>query len=233
MEVTQQIFGNNIWFALSYFFAGITIVSFIYAVLHMAKHDHQEHDDMRQYRHIVDKAHKQARSLLYATSLASEEILQEVHTTSENIDENLDKIMQSMVQKHINYLSNETDTFNKSYAEKLKTVQDQLNKTTEQLLKNSEERVNASLTQFIQPIQKQVSDAQNKIDTHTKELLEQTEKELADYKATRIAAIEKQVKDLVNKTYRDVLHQSIPESFHEDLILKSLEQAKTENLFDL
>ena len=43
-----------------------------------------------------------------------------------------------------------------------------------------------------------------------------------------MAKIENEVQDLVKKTYQEVLRKSIPDSLQEELVLESLEKAKTE-----
>ncbi len=67
----------------------------------------------------------------------------------------------------------------------------------------------------------------------TAELLEVAESEIAEYKKAQLEKVEEQVSKQVEKVFRDVLRLSIPPSVHQELIIKSLEDAKREGLLKL
>jgi hypothetical protein len=205
------------------------IALFMYSIL-KREHDIQtkEEDTFNRYHKIINNAHNEARAIIDTTSVASTGILAGSRATSEHMSEDLDKVLQSVAAKHIEYLKKSSDDFNKSYDDKLIKLQEQLAAHTEQSIKDSEKRLNESLEKYMQPIVDSTNNSHTIIEKRTQELINQVEKELADYKQARTTKIEAEVKDLVTKTFKDVLRKAIPESLQEELILESLEKAKTE-----
>jgi hypothetical protein len=205
------------------------IALFMYSIL-KREHDIQskEEDTFNRYHKIINNAHNEARAIIDTTAVASTGILADSHATSEHLSEDLDKVLQSIATQHIEYLKKSSEEFNKSYDDKLIKLQEQLAGHTEQSIRDSEKRLNESLEKYMQPVMESAANSHTVIEQRTQELINQVEKELADYKQARMTKIESEVKDLVHKTYKEVLRKSIPDSLQEELILESLEKAKTE-----
>jgi protein-tyrosine-phosphatase len=205
------------------------IALFMYSIL---KREHEiqdgQADTFRRYHKIINNAHSEARAIIDTTSIASTNILADSHATSEHVAENLDHVLQQIAQAHIEELKRTSDAFTKSYDAKLMSLQEELKNHTEQSIKDSETRLNQSLEKYLEPLATSATNSHKAIDDHTQELIRQVEKELSDYKAAQMAKVEAEVSDLVKKTYREVLRKSIPESLQEELVLESLEKAKTE-----
>lgn len=190
--------------------------------------ENKEDDVNRRYHKIINNAHNEARAILDTTSLTSAGILADSKATSEHMEENLDKVLQKIAAEHINALKQSTDQFTKSYDDKLAALQEQLTSHTAQSIRESEERINQTLENYMKPIADSASNSRSTIDQRTQEMLSQVEKEIEEYKAARIQKIENEVQDLVRRTFHDVIHESIPESVQEELVIKSLEKAKLE-----
>lgn len=212
----------------------IAIAAFIHKVL-KGERDFQEkeHETFGQYKKVLDKAHAQARALLYTTSLASSEILTETKQTNEHVAEDLDKILQEMAEKRIHNMKEVTEQFQKAYEQHLKNIQDKFQDQETNTLQATQDTVDKSLQAFSQSLSAKTVGMQELIDKKTNEMLEQAELEIADYKSNRLRKIDVEINQLVQKTFQEVLRKSIPESIHEELIMEALEKAKKESVLSV
>ena len=71
------------------------------------------------------------------------------------------------------------------------------------------------------------------VDKKIAELLTIAENEITEYKTRRMEKIDDEVKELLEKVYRNVLKNSMPENLQHELIIKSLEEAKKDEMFKL
>lgn len=209
----------------------VAIAAFIHKVLKGEREfQEKEEETFSKYQKILDKAHNQARALLYTTSIASSEMLTDSKQTNETITEDLDKILQSMAQKHIHSMKESTDEFQHAYEKYLAELQNKFQEQEQDTLTRTQDTVNKSLDAFSQSLSAKTVGMQELIDKKTNEMLEQAELEIADYKANRLRKIDTEISQLVQKTFQEVLRKSIPESIHEELIMEALEKAKKESV---
>jgi hypothetical protein len=193
----------------------------------------KEEETFTKYRKVLDKAHAQARALLYTTSLASSELMTETKQTNETVTEDLDKVLQTIAQKHIHYMNEATQNFQNAYAQYLAELQTKFQEQQQNTLHLTQDTVSKSLQEFSQSLSAKTVGIQESIDKKTTEQLEQVEKDISDYKTMRLKKIDEEVSRLVQKSFQEVLRRSISEPLHEELILEALEKAKKEEVLTL
>ena len=200
------------------------VVIFIHNVLKTEREfQHKEEETFTKYRKILNKAHNQARAILYTTSLASTDILSDSKQTNQNLTEDLDKVLQTIAQQHIHYMNDATQNFQKAYIAYLDELQAKFKEQQQATLTSTQDTVTKSLESFSQSLSAKTVGTQEIIEKRTTEMLEQVESELTDYKASKMRKIDAEVSRLVQKTFQEVLRRSIPESLHEELIVEALE----------
>lgn len=209
----------------------VAVAAFIHKVLKGEREfQAKEAETFTGYKKILDKAHDQARAMMYTTSIASSEILADSKQTNEKITEDLDKVLQAMAEKNIHAMKIATEDFQKSYTKYMEDFQTKFQQQEDETLTRTQDTVTKSLEAFSQSLSAKSVGMQELIDKKTNEMLEQAELEIADYKANRLRKIDTEISQLVQKTFQEVLRKSIPESIHEELILEALEKAKKENV---
>jgi hypothetical protein len=185
------------------------------------------------YKKLIKTAHHHAKTLLQDTTAAAGEIISGTRQTNEHLEEQLDKVLQNIAANDIHKLKTTTAQFDAGYQESLQTIQEQMRQATLELIQNTKKEYDQKLEEFTNNLLKTGLEKQTQVDKKAEELLTAAESEIAEYKKEKMEETDQQVSELVQKVYRDVLRISIPENVHQDLIIKSLDEAKKDNLFKL
>lgn len=186
-----------------------------------------------EYKSIMHQAHKEAKNLLYDTTVAAGEILSGTRKTNEHIEAQLDKVLQNIAAQDIHTLKETTKNFDTEYQESLQRMQTEMQKTSGEMLEDIKKQYNEKLDSFLHELLKNGSSTQSVVDSKTAELLSKAEAEIAEYKKNKLAGVDEEVGKLVQTVYSDVLRISIPDNVHQELIVKSLEEAKKDGMFKL
>ena len=115
----------------------------------------------------------------------------------------------------------------------MENLNQQLQITTLEAIQTTQKGYTDELTKFSKELLKNGLSTQTIVDKKTAELLSQSEQEISDYKMRRMEKIDQEVKELIDKVYRKVLKTSIPQNLQQELIIKSLEEAKKDEMFKL
>ncbi|HSW47688.1 MAG TPA: hypothetical protein VLG67_01275 [Candidatus Saccharimonadales bacterium] len=201
--------------------------------VHQHATDDQIKIDDKAYRNIIKTAQKHAKNILNHTTAAATEILANSKQTNENLEGELDKILQQIAARDIHELKNATGTHEAEYQKHLQSTQQDLLKATKDTIEATKKTYQEKLDQFTSELIKSGLSTQDLVDKKTKELLTVADQEIADYKKAQLGKVDDQIKKLLEKVYRDVLRIGIPENVHQDLIIKSLDEAKKDGLFKL
>lgn len=182
------------------------------------------------------KEKKQNKKIIQNTNeigLIEGSLLQNVKETSTQMESDVDKILHKIAAIDIKSMKESTNSFESSYAKELEDLNQQLHKLTSDAVQNTQKTYTDKLNSFIDELVKGGLSTQTMVDKKTAELLAISDQEISEYKKRRMEKIDQEVKELLDKVYRDVLKSSIPESLQNELILKSLEDAKRDGLFKL
>jgi len=194
----------------------------------------EEEPDLKTgYKKIINTANRHAKTILKQTTIEAANILTGTRQTNEKIEENLDTVLQSIAQKDIQSIKETTGNFDKEYEERLKYIQEQMDQVLQEVIVNTQKAYNERLDKFTSDLLKDGVATQVTVDKKTAELLSAAETEISEYKKSQFEKIETDAKNLLEKVYRDVLRVSIPDTIHQGLIVKSLEEAKKDGLFKL
>jgi membrane-associated HD superfamily phosphohydrolase len=186
--------------------------------------------DMR-YERIVRQAQEHAKTLARETAAAASEILSGTKKTNEHLEENLDRVLSQIAAANIHSMKEATQNFDKDYRQILQSIEGEIRQTTSRMVEEAKKQYEAQLDTFLKELLKNATATQAQVDKKTAELLSIAEADIAEYKKQKMARADEEVRNLVQKAYRDVLRTSIPENLHEELIMKSLEEAKKDGLF--
>lgn len=221
-----------LFFAFILILGGLAI--FTYSILKREKEFQQkENKTFQDYEQVLHNAQGEAKKLLDTTVESSAKILEDTQATNEHVEETLDTILQSMAQKHIRQLNEQAERLQKAYDENIKRIDAEFQQNTNQMVVMTQKGLHDSLDNFTKSLVGKTAESEALIDRRTQELLQQIEAEAVSYKKIRMKKIEGQIKELIQKTYTDVLHRSIPDSLHEEIIVESLERAKKDGMFNL
>lgn len=207
---------------------------FLYSIL-KKESDFQEHEKetFTNYKRVIKNAHKHARSLLYQASRTAETIINSSHGTNADLEADIDKILQAIAQKHITSINNLSNNYEKEYQQKLTQIEEQLAQNSTSSIQEAQTISKKILEEYATGLLKQSAESEEIVHAKTQEFLAQAEREIQEYKKSKIEEVNTKADKVIQKVYRDVLHASFSPEFQSELIIKSLEKAKREGMFDL
>lgn len=183
------------------------------------------------YKDIMETAQNQAKTLLQQTANAAAQIITGTKKTNEHIEEEMDHILSQIAASDIRSLKETTENFDKDYKKVLLHLESELQKLSLEIVEQTKKQYSEMLDEFIKTLTKTGTTTQNIVDKKTAELISLAEADIAEYKKQQFANIDEKIRKLIQRVYRDVLRVSIPENLQQDLIIKSLEEAKKDELF--
>ena len=141
----------------------------------------------------------------------AKDLLRQVKEAALQMQTNMNQILHAIAAKDIQSMKTATLDFETSYEKTLSNLNQELNKTAVEAIQNTQKTYADKLT-----------GAQNMLD-----------QEISEYKKERMEKIDQEVKEIIDKVYKSVLKTSIPENLQHELIIKSLEEAKKDGIFNL
>ena len=232
MEFDAQTFAISNLLTLAIFLGGGA--GYLLSVL-LKKQAHKAPDGIsfNQQQEMITHAQEEANRILEESATTSANIIQTTQQTNEHITENLDRILQSIAQQHIEVLKSDSEKFKSEFEKQLKTVNEQFGQNAISLTQTTETAIAQNMQKFTESLVTKATQSEEMIDKKTQELLAQVELDLGEYKKARMEKLDQKIEQLVEKTYQQVLRRSIPDALHKELILESLEKAKTEGVLNL
>lgn len=185
------------------------------------------------YQKALEETHNQAKILLNEASESALAMIAGSKKTNEHAEENLDRILSQIAASDIRSLKETTENFEKEYKEVLKNLELEMQKVSAQIVETAKTQYEQNLNEFLKTLLKNGTATQEAVDKKTAELISIAEADIAEYKKQKMTTVDEEIRKIVQRVYKDVLRESIPENLHKDLIMKSLEEAKRDELFNL
>ena len=196
-----------------------------------AKNKERTFPDDFSYKQFLNEAHNHAKKVIDETTETATNLILGSKQTNENIEANLDHILQQIAASDIRALKDASLKFDNDYKKVLTNLESEMQKMSVEIVEQTKNQYNEKLDEFMKTLTKNATDTQGIVDKKTAELINLAEVEISEYKKQKIANADEDIRKLIQKVYRDVLRVSIPENLHQDLIIKSLEDAKRDELF--
>jgi F0F1-type ATP synthase membrane subunit b/b' len=205
-------------------------------------------------RKILDDASSEADKILGDATTEADKIITSVQYISQSTKETADQVLHKMVvdmqnisdatkanvkealEKMAADLQKQaTDTggeFMNHHATLLKQLNDQSLHDFKIVTKGTQEDLQKSLNEFQNTVQQLQNDLQKQLKDFQETLLPTMEKEIEEYKQARMKQAEQTVSTVVKKVSQEVLNKSLSLDDHQDLVMKSLERATKEGIFE-
>lgn len=200
---------------------------------HQLEKERVKEEESENYEKLLRVGRRHAKSLLYETAREAGRILKGTRQTNEHVEEHLDKVLHNIAANDIHTLKTATSSFDQDFQKNLAAIQTQMQETMHAMMEETKKRYDQKLEEFMQELMKKGAASQSETDKKTAEMLAKAEAEIAEYKKAKLSQADEEVTKLVQKVYKDILRISMPENVHEELIVKSLEQAKKDGILKL
>ena len=218
----------------------LMFVFFCYYILRLhakeKKLEKKEAEIDKNYHHIVDNALAKERQILDDATTEANQIVAGAHYINKASRDSVDAMLQKMVVE-----------VQRNAAETQKFIDQQLKQMSFDIQKEALATSRSSLTSYTTTLQhlsttsltnfqtitrSLETDLQKQLVDFHKTLLPTLEKELEIYKQARLQQTEQMATRIIQKVSQQVLNKSISLDDHHALLLKSLDKAKKEGLFD-
>lgn len=176
--------------------------------------DSRENKSDTDYHQVVDSALAKERKILDDATNEADKIISEAKYVNRSASEEVGKAMQVMVTQ----------------------IQAQANESAKNFMADYEAALKQVSSHSLNEFQKTVSDLENDLRNQVKhfhdDLLPGLQKELDEYKKMRMEQSDKAVRQVVQISAQEILNKAITLDDHQELVIKSLERAKKEGVFD-
>lgn len=129
------------------------------------------------------------------------------------------------------YIKDATNKYLKSYAEFLQDSEKKLLEGFAHIAEGVNATVDKDIVEVRQSLSDQLSKMQKDIDAEVNKTYSSLEMDLTSYKKMRLKQIDTAIFDVIEEVARKVLAKEISAEEHEKLVMKALEEAKSQNVF--
>lgn len=187
-------------------------------------------------RQILEGAMNQANQILEITTQQANQIISGAQYTSQNSKAILDQAINNMVAQLEN-ISNTTklnidQSMQKIIADTHKETIDTSHNFLNSYSESLKEVTKTSLMDLEIVVKNLEVDLQKQITDFNQSLLPKLEKEVENYKELRMKQAENTINRIIQRASQEIFGKMISFNDHQDIMIKSLEKAKKEGIFD-
>ncbi|MFH0898106.1 MAG: hypothetical protein V1855_00845 [bacterium] len=191
---------------------------------------------MAKEKQILDSAMTQANQILETTTQQASQIIAGAQYTSQNSKTILDQAIKNMVLELQNISSSTKLTTDQTLQKIIADTHKETLDTSHSFLNNYSytlKEVTKTSVNDLQIVVKNLEvDLQKQISEFNQTLLPKLEKDVDDYKQLRLKQAEQIINRIIQKASTEIFGKMISFSDHQDIMIKSLEKAKKEGIFD-
>lgn len=170
--------------------------------------------------------------LILEVQAKSLKILEDAHKKAKDILSDAQEFLRRDESKIALQVEKIGKTYVDVYESTLNNIKLEAIKTIHNIPKDINESFSKSLIDFQEDLKTELHNNQEKLTAATLENIKKSENEIEKHKAFRVRQIDESVVSLVSEIAKKVLARDITGLEHEKLVLKALEEAKKEGIFN-
>jgi F0F1-type ATP synthase membrane subunit b/b' len=191
---------------------------------------------------ILDDARQNAQQIIQQTNLKAEEIITKADAFSKEQSNTLYEQIQKYEDQQFNSYREFLEKLKADSINLLNSVSQDITQQTKGDISNLQTHLQQNIAQVDQSISDVITEGVNKISTSISvsqqqaiQVLEQqknkADQEIEIYKQEKIRQIDEKIFDVISRVTQDFVEKSLNPKEHEEVVYKSLEKAKKDNLF--
>jgi len=174
-----------------------------------------------QSQKLIQDAQASATQIVKDATIKAEAIIKGAQDISTNQQQVIAQALETQSQKYIAV-----------YQQSLKSIEGQILTAVKGAPEDIKKGIQAQIDLVGQELAKELAGTQNQFRVAMDTAYKNMQADLENYKKAKMAKVDESIMDAVEEIAKEVVARSIPVEDHEELILKSLEQAKKEGLFN-
>lgn len=207
---------------------GLLVISLLVAYLRALK---KVTEIKSKKRSIEDEAALEADKIITEARNQASQIIQESQTKASAIVKEAGVLNEQVKNQILTEISQVTNEYAKSYQEVLAKAKTDVIKIVSNISDDVKKEASLEIQTMRQALTQEVAAAQAATKKAIEDSLSKVEGEVESYKKARFERIDKAVLDIIRQVSQRVIGRSLSTEEKEDLIIKSLEEAKKENVF--
>lgn len=203
-----------------------------------ADHEYEQviGQSMSQQQQIVQGAYSQSNQIMSIATHQANQILAGAQYLSQTTKATLETSLQKMVVDTQNAGENAKITLDQALQKIITDVHREAFDTGKKVTDDHEEKLKQIATNSISGFQNVTNELeielQKQIREFRQEVLANIEKEVQEYKEAKMRRVDQASVILVQRVSQEVLNKSLTVNDHENLVIRSLDKAKKEGIFD-
>lgn len=211
-------------------FAGFT-VAYLYQLYKKEKEIKQKEIEIyKNSEQIIKHAHERAKNILEKAVQKAEGVLLESEYLDQNIKKDIREFLKTLVLENEKELKDESQNFLKTYRGFLQNIQGKYADEMVTMVDEIRDSAEVELEEFRDRLKQETVGAQKDVSEKISQEFVQAQKEVEEYKKQQITRVEESLNKIILYISGEVLGRAIPADEQEKLVLKALDQAKSEGI---
>jgi hypothetical protein len=219
----------NIFLIIVSFALLLGFMSVLYLYLKLFKRFETQNKELK--KHYLKKARIEASEIVKEAGQEALSILSDSKSINQEDQSVLDEVVKQIAQEQSSFLKTSVNQLMQEFRTELQQVKNYNIKTLNNISKDIESNTSSQLTGYVKALEQETIDSEKTINKKVQDSYKQVQDEVLAYKKQQLKNVDVNIESLLEKISIEVLERSLSTEDHKDIILKMLEQAKSENLF--
>lgn len=184
-------------------------------------------------RHYLKKAKTQASQIVEEASQEALDMLNDSRTLSSKDQALLEAVVKKVSDEQSTYLKTALDQMMQEYKNELQQAKSNNINMLSNISKDIEANTSTQFADYVNTIKNETIGSEKIISKKIDDEYKSIQNEIITYKNEAFRKIDSQIIDLLKKISIEVTEKSISPQDHKDLIIKTLEKAKNDKLFNI
>jgi F0F1-type ATP synthase membrane subunit b/b' len=214
----------------------ITLIVVVHNLSHNAKKntgktDTESDDDIKKSTDLLSQTRQKAIRLIDDANSQALDIISKANLTTDTASEAFKQEMSDISSSQLKDFKKTTSDFTKAYSQVLQDLKIKNMETFQNISKDIELNTMEEIKNFKNSMERLTTVSQDEVKKKIDSDYEASKKEIEDHKKEELQKIDSGIYELLEKISKLILGKALNLSEQEDLIEKSLEEAKKEGVF--
>ncbi len=183
-----------------------------------------------QYHKLLTKTGSEASQILHTTTQKSQQLINSIQNNSKDYETYLHASFKQVVNQQTQLINSLLTHTHSDYGNFLKSLKGQLNQSVNNINRILLHQGNQEIANFAHSLRDNTIISEKHFQKELKSEITQAKKQIKHYQETQFKQIDQNINNIISQVSQAVLSEAISPTEHTDLIIKSLEQAKKDNL---
>ena len=205
------------------------LVSVLYFYFKLLKKFEIQEKELK--KHYLKRARTEASGIVEEAGHEALSMLDASRTISKEDQSILDEVIKKIAQDQSTYLKTSVDQLMKDFRAELQQVKNYNINTLTNVSKDIEKNTSSQLNEYVKVMEQETVASEKTVNKKIEDEYKLVQDEITAYKNEQFKKIDASIENLLKKIVAEVLEKSFTSEDHRDIILKTLEKARSENIF--